>query len=499
VVGSRQTASQKLDDVPDTLADLMALRGDSQDRPSQGEVPPPTADAESSARRGGEDCENAPRDEGMAERVEVEEQASEEECDEGMTGHPECTSADGCIGNPTLKLVRHIIDGHRGDVYCALCWDTFIENNPDLVGAPCSPVMEEAVRNLAGAFTFPGQDVRNPIYVSLVGNSGTWDTQGQKEAITLSLDGDTVVLRETSGQTEFRGKEHGGVITGVVVQEGQCGGEFTLRDKATRRSPEQTSRASLQDTSVLELDCAIAGGAGPASSADQPRSSVAVVPAAAAPGLLKRHRHPSSESAAAGESDAALTRKVVSWLLCKVYERHCDDPGGASKRVPALLLKYPGQELEVLAGVLAKYVDKIGSSCTTPVRPHEKVVAYGELVLLLRRRFPISPGGEAGGESSPGAKHSSKAAGAPDVCAKPARLVGRITFGGGAVENIVGAHDRHPEEMADVTTDLSLRALFLRNVVEVIEGLRRQQPEAPESSGAAELSQRRRSGKLARR
>lgn len=56
--------------------------------------------------------------------------AGNEECE----GHPECTSAEDCIGDPDERLVRHILEGREGDVYCESCWESFREQTVDLEG-----------------------------------------------------------------------------------------------------------------------------------------------------------------------------------------------------------------------------------------------------------------------------------------------------------------------------------------------------------------------------
>jgi len=49
-------------------------------------------------------------------------------------GHPECTSGTDCLGSPLDRLVRHMIEGEDGDVYCEACWHSFMYHNPDLEG-----------------------------------------------------------------------------------------------------------------------------------------------------------------------------------------------------------------------------------------------------------------------------------------------------------------------------------------------------------------------------
>jgi len=52
------------------------------------------------------------------------------------TGHPDCTCAQECRGNPATRLVRHILNGQGADVYCETCWADFMKqmgenNRPD--------------------------------------------------------------------------------------------------------------------------------------------------------------------------------------------------------------------------------------------------------------------------------------------------------------------------------------------------------------------------------
>jgi len=54
--------------------------------------------------------------------------------DRDRSGHPDCTSAEDCIGRPDDRLVRHILDGMDGDIYCETCWGSFLEQNPHLEG-----------------------------------------------------------------------------------------------------------------------------------------------------------------------------------------------------------------------------------------------------------------------------------------------------------------------------------------------------------------------------
>mmetsp|Transcript_30555 Transcript_30555/g.83970 ORF Transcript_30555/g.83970 Transcript_30555/m.83970 type:complete len:388 (+) Transcript_30555:125-1288(+) len=58
------------------------------------------------------------------------------ECDEEgqEEGHPQCTSAEDCIGSQEEKLVQHIFNGSLGDIYCCKCWESFLLHNPTLEG-----------------------------------------------------------------------------------------------------------------------------------------------------------------------------------------------------------------------------------------------------------------------------------------------------------------------------------------------------------------------------
>lgn len=62
--------------------------------------------------------------------------AAEEEAlaPEPRVGHPLCTSEDDCIGVPEDCLVRHLLNGQPGDVYCESCWESFVAKNPILEG-----------------------------------------------------------------------------------------------------------------------------------------------------------------------------------------------------------------------------------------------------------------------------------------------------------------------------------------------------------------------------
>ena len=54
---------------------------------------------------------------------------------ESETGpHPECTSEEDCVGKPSDNLVRHMLEGDAGDVYCQSCWESFLSQNATLDG-----------------------------------------------------------------------------------------------------------------------------------------------------------------------------------------------------------------------------------------------------------------------------------------------------------------------------------------------------------------------------
>jgi len=78
------------------------------------------------------DFEQEEEDVGEGEGVAEEEEQVEEE--EASPGHPECTSADDCIGTPEDRLMRHLHNGKAGDLYCEPCWESFCQRNPSLKG-----------------------------------------------------------------------------------------------------------------------------------------------------------------------------------------------------------------------------------------------------------------------------------------------------------------------------------------------------------------------------
>ena len=54
---------------------------------------------------------------------------------EATAVHPECTSGAGnCIGSTASRLVRHLLMGKAGDLYCEARWAVFYEQNPNTQG-----------------------------------------------------------------------------------------------------------------------------------------------------------------------------------------------------------------------------------------------------------------------------------------------------------------------------------------------------------------------------
>eukprot|EP00747_Dinoflagellata_sp_TGD_P018947 gnl/TRDRNA2_/TRDRNA2_126840_c1_seq1.p1 gnl/TRDRNA2_/TRDRNA2_126840_c1~~gnl/TRDRNA2_/TRDRNA2_126840_c1_seq1.p1 ORF type:complete len:421 (-),score=66.67 gnl/TRDRNA2_/TRDRNA2_126840_c1_seq1:60-1322(-) len=54
--------------------------------------------------------------------------------DDRPDGHPQCTSSEDCIGSPSERLVRHVLEGDPGDLYCEVCWKSFLGQNSVLEG-----------------------------------------------------------------------------------------------------------------------------------------------------------------------------------------------------------------------------------------------------------------------------------------------------------------------------------------------------------------------------
>ena len=64
--------------------------------------------------------------EARADAMEAQAGADDED-DEEDRGHPRCTNAEDCVGNPSCDVVRHYIQDDRGsydrgDLYCVPCW-----------------------------------------------------------------------------------------------------------------------------------------------------------------------------------------------------------------------------------------------------------------------------------------------------------------------------------------------------------------------------------------
>jgi len=62
----------------------------------------------------------------------TEEDQEEEEEEVHAEGHPECTCAEDCLGSTSDTLVRHILEGVEGDLYCSACWEFFCEQDPSV-------------------------------------------------------------------------------------------------------------------------------------------------------------------------------------------------------------------------------------------------------------------------------------------------------------------------------------------------------------------------------
>lgn len=68
----------------------------------------------------------------LQEAEEEEEEPPENNAD--PQGHSQCTSQEDCQGTEEDVLIRHILNGKAGDLYCATCWNSFLEQNPTLEG-----------------------------------------------------------------------------------------------------------------------------------------------------------------------------------------------------------------------------------------------------------------------------------------------------------------------------------------------------------------------------
>jgi len=66
--------------------------------------------------------------------MELEVEPENAESEPSGDGHPLCTSAEDCIGGPRDLLVRHLLEGEAGDVYCAACWESFYDQRLTLEG-----------------------------------------------------------------------------------------------------------------------------------------------------------------------------------------------------------------------------------------------------------------------------------------------------------------------------------------------------------------------------
>jgi len=84
---------------------------------------------------GSSDPEDGPVDD--MEEVEEAEEAdeAEDESDVKRQQHPDCTSAEDCVGYRGQHLIRHMVDrAQQGDIYCEECWRNFLEINRNLQG-----------------------------------------------------------------------------------------------------------------------------------------------------------------------------------------------------------------------------------------------------------------------------------------------------------------------------------------------------------------------------
>lgn len=88
-----------------------------------------------------EDAEDGSATNGIHAKEEVDAEADgeadfgEENAKDNETGpHPECTSEEDCVGKPSDNLVRHMLEGDAGDVYCQSCWESFLSQNATLEG-----------------------------------------------------------------------------------------------------------------------------------------------------------------------------------------------------------------------------------------------------------------------------------------------------------------------------------------------------------------------------
>lgn len=96
-----------------------------------------------------------------------------------------------------------------------------------------------------GTFTHPwfGPD-EIPIQVTLQSPFvGAWSTGDQDEQITVQREGRNIVMTDEAGQTTLDGHEVlGGMLIGVVVQDGVSGGRFRLKPcEKLKNVPERTS------------------------------------------------------------------------------------------------------------------------------------------------------------------------------------------------------------------------------------------------------------------
>jgi len=115
--------------------DMPPLDPDSVEDEEPGQHAVRAAARRATAGRQGAGARPAQQRQRLVRREEPEEPPEDEEVMDGEGEvHPECTSQEDCCGSPADRLVRHRLDGDEGDVYCQSCWESFLEQNPQLDG-----------------------------------------------------------------------------------------------------------------------------------------------------------------------------------------------------------------------------------------------------------------------------------------------------------------------------------------------------------------------------
>lgn len=72
----------------------------------------------------------------LAKRVRQTSSEHVEDSRNSGQGHPRCTQADDCVGHPGSRLVQHMLERVKGDVYCLVCWEAFRKGDPSLKAMP---------------------------------------------------------------------------------------------------------------------------------------------------------------------------------------------------------------------------------------------------------------------------------------------------------------------------------------------------------------------------